>query len=140
MNMHPQQKLVTLGGWLANASQVARAFAGMLKKTNNWRQNRPAATPEKTIYPWLKSYPPEVDWAAEIPTKPLYALLDDATSLHAAKACVEFCGRHFSYAEIKRLSDRAAKGLTEAGFKPGMKLGLFLPNCPYFVVFYYAGL
>lgn len=140
MNMHPQQKSAISGGWLASASQVARAFAGMLRNTGYWQQSHPAAAPGKTIYPWLKSYPPEVDWAAEIPVKPLYALLDDAASRHAARDCVEFRGRQFSYAEIKLLSDRAAKGLAEAGFKPGMKLGLFLPNCPYFVVFYYAGL
>ena len=140
MNIHPQQKVATLSGWLANVGQVARTFVEMFKGADNRQQNRQSAASEKTIHPWLKSYPPQVDWAAEIPTKPLYALLDDATHLHAANPCVEFRGRQFSFAEIKLLSDRAAKGLTEAGFKPGMKLGLFLPNCPYFVVFYYAGL
>lgn len=140
MNIHPQQKVATLSGWLANVGQVARTFAGMFKRTDGPQQNRNPAASEKTIYPWLKSYPPEVDWAADIPIKPLYALLDEATHLHAANPCVEFRGRQFSFAEIKLLSDRAAKGLTEAGFKPGMKLGLFLPNCPYFVVFYYAAL
>jgi long-chain acyl-CoA synthetase len=91
-------------------------------------------------HPWLKSYPPQVDWAAEIPVKPVYNLLDDAAAIHGDRTCVEFRGRHFTYAEIKLLSDKAAYGLTQAGFKPGMKLGLFLPNCPYFVVYYFAGL
>lgn len=90
--------------------------------------------------PWIKSYPPEVDWAAALPVKPLHCLLDDAAAAHPENDCVDFQDKRYSYAEIKRLSDRAAKGLVGAGFEPGMKLGLFLPNCPYFVIFYYAGL
>ena len=139
MNMHPQAKIGTLSGWLANVGQVARALAGMFRRPDDSRQDNSPAS-DQDIYPWIKSYPPEVDWAAEIPVKPLYALLDDAAALHGSRPCVEFRGRQFTFSEIKLLSDRAAKGLAEAGFKPGMKLGLFLPNCPYFVVFYYAGL
>lgn len=90
--------------------------------------------------PWLKSYPPEVDWSAPLAPKPLYKLLDEAAAAYPDNDCVDFQDKRYSYAEIKRLSDRAAKGLRDAGFKPGMKLGLFLPNCPYFVIFYYAGL
>ena len=91
-------------------------------------------------YPWLKSYPPEVDWSAPLSAKPLHLLLDDAAAANPENDCVDFQDKRYSYAEIKSLSDRAAKGLVAAGFKPGMKLGLFLPNCPYFVIFYYAGL
>ncbi|WP_395022134.1 long-chain fatty acid--CoA ligase [Dongia sp.] len=91
-------------------------------------------------YPWLKHYPSEVDWAAPLHAKPVFALLEESAALFPENDCIEFQDRCFTYAEVKELSDRAAKGLIEAGFKPGMKLGLFLPNCPWFVVFYYAGL
>jgi long-chain acyl-CoA synthetase len=91
-------------------------------------------------YPWLKHYPSDVDWAAPLHAKPVFALLEEAAALFPENDCIEFQDRRFTYAEVKALSDRAAKGLIEAGFKPGMKLGLFLPNCPWFVVFYYAGL
>jgi long-chain acyl-CoA synthetase len=138
MTIYPQQTGTPFNGWFANVGQTARALAGLFKGIiGNWSVSKPVLL-EKPNHPWLKSYPPEVDWAAEIPVKPLYALLDDAAALHASDACVEFRGRHFTFSEIKLLSDRAAKGLRHAGFKPGMKLGLFLPNCPYFVVFYYA--
>jgi long-chain acyl-CoA synthetase len=91
-------------------------------------------------YPWLKSYPPEIDWAAPLHAKPLFALLEDSAALYPDLDCIEFKDKRYTYAEVKDLSDRAAKGLIDAGFKPGMKLGLFLPNCPWFVVFYFAGL
>jgi long-chain acyl-CoA synthetase len=91
-------------------------------------------------HPWLKHYPPDVDWASPLPAKPVFALLEDAAARLPENDCIDFQDRRFTYAEIKTLSDRAAKGLLEAGFRPGMKLGLFLPNCPWYVVFYYAGL
>jgi long-chain acyl-CoA synthetase len=89
---------------------------------------------------WLKSYERGVEPDPEFPEKPLYALLDEAAELYGPRPCVEFKGRVYTYANIKGLSDRLAKGLVQAGFKPGMKLGLFLPNCPFFVAFYFAGL
>ena len=91
-------------------------------------------------HPWLKNYPSTVDWAAPMHAKPLFALLEESAALFPDNDCIDFQDKCFTYAEVKELSDRAAKGLVEAGFKPGMKLGLFLPNCPWFVVFYYAGL
>jgi long-chain acyl-CoA synthetase len=91
-------------------------------------------------YPWLKHYPSDVDWAAPLHAKPVFALLEDSAALFPENDCIEFQDKRFTYSEVKALSDRAAKGLLEAGFRPGMKLGLFLPNCPWFVVFYYAGL
>lgn len=91
-------------------------------------------------YPWLKHYPPEVDWAAPLHGKPVFALLEDSAARFPDHDCIDFQDKRYTYSEVKALSDRAAKGLVDAGFKPGMKLGLFLPNCPWFVVFYYAGL
>lgn len=91
-------------------------------------------------YPWLKHYPPEVDWAAPLEPRPVFALLEDAAARYPDHDCIEFQDRHFTHHEVKALSDRAAKGLIAAGFQKGMKLGLFLPNCPWFVVFFYAGL
>ena len=89
---------------------------------------------------WLKSYEREVEASPVFPERPLYALLDEAAAIHGPRPCIEFKGRSYTYNEIKQFSDKLAKGLTQAGFKPGMKLGLFLPNCPIFVAFFYAGL
>ena len=90
--------------------------------------------------PWLASYPPRLDWSAPITPKPLHHLLDDSAARYPQHRCIDFLDKHYTYAEVKDLSDRAAKGLMSLGLKPGMKLGLFLPNCPYYVIFYYAAL
>jgi long-chain acyl-CoA synthetase len=137
MDSHPQEKGKTSARWRDNLGQSMRAVANIFGPSKPQSLSSAASKPE---YPWVKSYPPQVDWAAEIEVKPLYDLLEDSAAIHAANTCIEFRGRSFTYAQINDLSNRAAKGLTAAGFKPGMKLGLFLPNCPYFVVFFYAGL
>src|SRR5215470_12641445 len=89
-------------------------------------------------YPWLKSYPDDVDWAAEIAVKPMPALLDEAVARFAGRPFIDFLDRRYSFAEIGRLADRAAKGFQALGVGPGVKVGLHLPNCPYFVICYYG--
>ena len=37
------------------------------------------ATAESNLsYPWLRAYPPGIDWQVEFPIKPLYALFEIA--------------------------------------------------------------
>ncbi len=97
-----------------------------------------ARASEAPSYPWLKAYPPEIDWGAEIDVKPMPALIDEAAARFADRPCIDFLDRRYSFAEIGRLADRAAKGLRALGVEPGVKVGLHLPNCPYSVVCYYA--
>jgi long-chain acyl-CoA synthetase len=88
--------------------------------------------------PGLAAYPSNVDWNAEIPVRPLYTLLDEAVSRYGARCCIDFLDKRYSYREIGELANRAAKGLMRLGVKRGTKVGLFLPNCPYAVIFYYG--
>jgi long-chain acyl-CoA synthetase len=89
-------------------------------------------------WPWLRSYPPGIDWQTAFKPRPLHRLLDDAAARHGAKSCIDFLDRRWSFAEIKALSDRFARGLLDLGLKPGERVGLFLPNCPYFVIAYFG--
>ena len=94
--------------------------------------------PQMAPWPWQGSYPPGIDWDAPIRPRPLYRLLDDAAAKHGDKSCIDFLDRRWSYAEIKELADRFARGLVDLGVKPGDRVGLFLPNCPYFVIAYFG--
>jgi long-chain acyl-CoA synthetase len=91
-----------------------------------------------TSHPWLASYPANVDWHAKIPVKPLHALLDEAVARFSDRCCIDFLDKRYSYREIGALANRAAKGLAKLGVRQGTKVGLFLPNCPYAVIFYFA--
>lgn len=88
--------------------------------------------------PWEKSYPADIDWHADIPSKPLPILLDEAVSAFPGNVCVRFRGREYRYSEIADLVARAARGLQDLGVRKGIKVGLMLPNCPYGVICFYA--
>ena len=95
-----------------------------------------AAGPDEL--PWIKGYPTNVDWHAPIDRKPLHAMLDDAAARFADRPCADFLGKRYSYAQIGALVDRAAAGLRSLGVGKGSNVGLFLPNTPYYLIFYYA--
>jgi long-chain acyl-CoA synthetase len=88
-------------------------------------------------WPWLAHYPEAMDWYADIPVKPLYALLDDTTALHAHQPAFDFMGRKWTYGELSALVDRFARGLQQL-IKPGDRVGLLLPNCVYYPIAYFA--
>jgi long-chain acyl-CoA synthetase len=57
---------------------------------------------------------------------------------YPGRTCINFLGKRSSYAEIGALVDRAVKGLQSLGVGKGTKVGLLLPNCPAFVIFYFG--
>jgi long-chain acyl-CoA synthetase len=89
-------------------------------------------------YRWLAKYPQDINWHQSFTPKPLYTLLDRAVENHASKRCTHFLGKVLTYGEIGRLVDRAAAGLQQLGVGKGTKVGLFLPNSPTFIVYYFA--
>jgi long-chain acyl-CoA synthetase len=84
------------------------------------------------------AYPPEVDWSASLPVYPLDGLLDDAVRRFDQRPCLDFFDRKYSFREIGDLVARAAKGLRDLGVVKGTRVGLFLPNTPYYVICYFA--
>ncbi len=85
-----------------------------------------------------KTYPAGVDWDMPFSARPLFALLDDAAARFPQRPCIDFLGRVYTYGEVEGLVDRAAAGFRRLGVDKGTKVGLFLPNCPQFVICYYA--
>ena len=77
--------------------------------------------------------------------KPLEALalpvlLDRSAAAFPDRPALSFEGRHWTYRDLAELVDRATAGLQRLGLKPGDRIGLCLPNTPYFPIFYYAAL
>ena len=88
--------------------------------------------------PWLKSYPEAIDWAIDVPDRPVFDFLYDTCAQYGARPAFDFMGKKWTWAEIGALADRMARGLQLQGVGKGSKVGLFLPNSPYFVIAYYA--
>lgn len=89
-------------------------------------------------YPWIKSYPEGVHWNADLPVTMLPALLDDAVAKWAERPALEFMGKKTTYRELQSLVNQAAKGFQQMGVKPGVHVGLFLPNTPHYVISFFG--
>lgn len=89
-------------------------------------------------YPWLTHYPRGIDWHTRLSGRPLYTILDDAASRWGKQTALEFFGKTYSYAKLKEMVDRIARGLHEQGIGKGARVGLFMPNCPQYVMCYFA--
>jgi long-chain acyl-CoA synthetase len=96
-------------------------------------------TAENSAWPWLAHYPEAMNWHAEIPVKPLYALLDDAVAKYAHQPAFNFMGKRTTYRELGDAVARFACGLNKL-IKPGDRVALVLPNCLYYPVAYFATL
>ena len=88
--------------------------------------------------PWLNHYPRGVDWHMPLKVAPLYRLLDDAAAGFPHLPCTNFLGKTLTYREIAVQVERATLGLQRLGVRKGTKVGLFLPNSPTFIVFFFA--
>ena len=97
-----------------------------------------AAEPGQSAYPWLARYPAQVDWHRTITAAPVHKLLDDAVARYGERPCTQFLGRSLTYREIGALVDRTAAGLQALGISKGTRVGLLMPNCPTFIVYYFA--
>ncbi len=89
-------------------------------------------------YPWLKSYPKDIEWDMKIQEKPVFAMLDETASEFADSPAFDFLGAKQTWGDINDATYKFAKGMQDIGIKKGDKVGIFLPNCPLFVIVYYA--
>ncbi len=93
-----------------------------------------------TDTPILTHYPKEIDWFSPLEGKPVYSLLDEAADRFPGNIAIDFLGATTQYHSLLNSANRVALGLQKMGVKKGTKIGLFLPNCPYFPIFYYGAL
>ncbi|WP_447777826.1 long-chain-fatty-acid--CoA ligase [Variovorax boronicumulans] len=84
--------------------------------------------------PWLASYPEGVAWDHDITPTSVQQILTDAVAGFPDRPAIDFMGKRLNYRELGALVDRAAKGLQALGVRPGVHVGLFLPNTPHYLV------
>ncbi len=89
-------------------------------------------------YLWLDNYPSKIDWNMEIDVQPVFNMLRETAKNYPQNPAFDFLGKKYNWQEIYDLSCKMAKGLQDQGIKKGDRIGLFLPNCPYFIVSYFA--
>ncbi len=92
----------------------------------------------KVPRPWLAHYPPDVRWDKRYEGWPVPRILERSALRWPERVHLEFFGRVWRYRETWRMVRACAAGLQAAGLKKGERVAIFLPNCPQYVITYYA--
>lgn len=88
--------------------------------------------------PWLARYDPGVPEYLDYPAIPVFHFLDEAARRCPERPCTIFKDEVLTYKQVAEASERAAAALLGLGLRKGERVGLFMPNCPEFVVAYFA--
>src|SRR5438128_853302 len=89
--------------------------------------------------PWLASYPSDVPHTLEpYPQVSVFSMLERSASVWPENTAIAFLGKHLSYRELLREVERFSAVLASLGVGRGDRVGLLLPNCPQYVIAYYA--
>ncbi len=89
-------------------------------------------------YPWLKLYPEQIRPNLDYPDQPLTAFLDSAAAGFPGQTATVFFGRKMNYSVLAEKASRLASALFRLGVKKGDRVAFFLPNCPQFLIAYFA--
>jgi long-chain acyl-CoA synthetase len=88
--------------------------------------------------PWLRHYDPWVPTTFRYPMVAMQEFLKVAANLHPDKAATSFFGTEMTYRQLRLSAIRLANALAARGIGQGDRVALHLPNCPQYVIAYYA--
>lgn len=87
---------------------------------------------------WTKNYDYNVPASIRYPKFPVQNLVHLAAAQFPYKAAVDFYGTTLSNSQVRNQMLRMANALVSLGIKKGDRVGIALPNCPQYVISYYA--
>jgi len=92
--------------------------------------------------PWLKSYklgPYKLDYSVALnPQEPVFTILDRAAQEYPNQTAILFQGRELKYRQLIHQVNSLANAFAKLGLEKGDRVCLFLPNCPEYVLSYWA--
>ena len=88
--------------------------------------------------PWIKSFPKGVRPDVPLDISSVQSVLEKAAARFGDKPALQFMDKPMSYAELDALANRAAAGFQKLGVKPGVHVGLYLPNTPHYVIAFFG--
>lgn len=87
---------------------------------------------------WHKSYDYNVPTTIRYPKFPVQNLVHIAAAQFPHKASTNFYGSELTFRQIRSQMLRMANAMIKMGLKKGDRVGMALPNCPQYVIAYYA--
>lgn len=89
--------------------------------------------------PWLSTYPSDVPRTlAPYPEVSLFSVLEASARQFGRNPALAFFGRHITYSALLSEVERFSAVLAGLGIGRGDRVALLLPNCPQYVIAYYA--
>jgi long-chain acyl-CoA synthetase len=88
--------------------------------------------------PWHRHYDYNVPTTIRYPRLVVHELLDLPAGAYPDKAALIYFGSEMTFYELRQESRRFANALAGLGIQKGDRVGLHLPNCPQYMIAYYA--
>ncbi|HAV42765.1 TPA: long-chain fatty acid--CoA ligase [bacterium] len=88
--------------------------------------------------PWYKFYEEGVPKEVDCPKVPLTKFLEESAFKFPNHTACLFFGKQITYSELAKQVSLLAGGLKRLGIKKGSRVSIHLPNCPQFVISFYA--
>ncbi len=86
--------------------------------------------------PWLTYYADIIKNPICYEEKPLFSIFDDAVHASPERTAIRFKNTRISYRQLAKRCETIAANLAEAGYGPGDRIGIMLPNLPQTIVAY----
>jgi long-chain acyl-CoA synthetase len=93
----------------------------------------------RTDRPWLAAYERgNVEPESQVFEGSLYDLFRHAAEEHRERNALSFYGTTFEFGRLQALVEKMAASLSAAGVSKGDRVALMLPNCPQYVISFFA--
>src|SRR5215831_471316 len=102
------------------------------------RQTNPQTPSPYAERPWLRHYDYWVPESANFPRQSVYQILNLAATYFHDRPATAFLDAQLTFAELKQQVDRLAAALAELGINKGDRVGIMLPNCPQYLIAFFA--
>lgn len=85
-------------------------------------------------------YPKGIDWNVPLERITLVDMFNRAVQNYDEKICLDYFGKEFTFHEMGKLVDKAAKGFQAMGVQKGDRVGLYMPNTPWYPILFLGAL
>ena len=102
--------------------------------SGNSKKNTPVIRPPEN------HYAPGADWNRAIPRITLLDILDQSINRYPDHPFINFMGNRITYREFGAMVNRTAAGLQKQGIGKCSRVGLYMPNTPFYPIMMFAAL
>ena len=88
--------------------------------------------------PWLKVYEGHAEPESDFFEGTLYELFSQCAKEHGEKTAFSFFGNEIGFSRLQAMIEKMSAALAASGVEKGDRVALMLPNCPQYVISFFA--